>query len=49
MEVKILKGKNLNFLESTVNEFLKDKALQNIDLKYLNDEYIFIVQYFEVI
>lgn len=47
MKVKILKGNHLQNLERKVNIFLEDVALQQIDLKFLNKEYIFIIQYFE--
>lgn len=49
MRVEIIQGGSLHLLKEAINDFLADKALQDIQIKDLKGKLTAIICYYEVI
>jgi len=49
MKVKIIQGMDLQKLERLVNEFIEEVKFESIDLKTIDNKYIFIICYYDKI
>jgi len=49
MKLKIIQGTDLQKLEIILNNFLTTIKFESIDLKVIDNKYIFIVMYFDKI
>lgn len=47
MRVKLIKGNDLNKLEITINNFIDDKKVENIQITSYNQSFICLITYFD--
>ena len=47
MKVKLIKGNDLNKLEITINNFIDDKKVENIEIMSYNQSFICLITYFD--
>jgi citrate lyase gamma subunit len=49
MKVKIIQSNNLQSLERTINDFLSNVKLENIDIKIIDKNFLAVITYYEKI
>jgi len=49
MKVKLIQSNNLQNLERTINDFLSNVKLENIDIKIIDKNFLAVITYYEKI
>jgi hypothetical protein len=49
MKVKLIQSNNLQSLERTINDFLSNVKLENIDIKIIDKSFLAVITYYEKI
>jgi citrate lyase gamma subunit len=49
MKVKLIQSNNLQSLERTINDFLSNVKLENIDIKIIDKNFLAVITYYEKI